>query len=255
MTTVDPSEKSGSHERYWEIDLLRGTAVLMMIAFHFVFDLNFLRIYKVQVYSGWLGVFAYTIGTMFLLLVGVSLTISYRRAKGHLESTQLGWKYSKRGLEIFGLGIVITAVTLVYPGNGFVVFGILHCIGLSIIISYLLLPYKWLSLAIGAMIVALGIIVVQRTYSLPWLVWLGFAPHGFYSIDYFPILPWLGVVLIGIFIGNMVYPDRVQVLRKVNTDRVPLTRPIRYLGQHSLVIYLLHQPILFAILYPLATSI
>ena len=81
MTSLDSTEALGNPGRYWEIDFLRGSAVVVMVGFHFVFDLNFLRTYRIQVYSGWLEWFAYSIGTIFLLLVGVSLTISYRRAK------------------------------------------------------------------------------------------------------------------------------------------------------------------------------
>jgi uncharacterized membrane protein len=227
----------------------------MMVGFHFVFDLNFLGIYRIQVYSGWPEWFAYSIGTIFLLLVGVSLTISYRRAKEKLDAHKLKWKYLKRGLQIFSFGLVITAVTMVYPGKGFVQFGILHCIGLSIIAAYVLLPCRWWNLVLGILIVIIGIIVAQFTYPFPWLAWLGLVPVGFYSIDYFPILPWFGVVLIGVFAGNVLYPNHMNALRKKDAKSSQPVRFGSYLGRHSLVIYLLHQPIIFALLYPIASSV
>ena len=254
MTSVDSSEDPGNPGRYWEIDFLRGSAVVMMVAFHFVFDLNFLGIYEIQVYSGWLEWFAYSIGTIFLLLVGVSLTISYRRAKQKLDARSLRWKYVKRGLWIFSLGLVVTVVTMVYPGRGYVLFGVLHCIGLSIIAAYVLLPYRWSNLVLGILIVIMGTVVAQFTYPFPWLAWLGFAPVGFYSIDYFPILPWFGVVLIGVFVGNTVYRNLAKVRRNSDRERVRRLEPMLFLGRHSLIIYLLHQPVLFAILYPLVTT-
>ncbi|MDD1765731.1 MAG: DUF1624 domain-containing protein [Methanomassiliicoccales archaeon] len=248
-------EKPVSRERYWEIDFLRGTAVTMMIVFHIIFDLNFLGIYRIQVYSGWLGLFAYSIGTLFLLLVGVSLTLSFRRAKKHLDRIQLRWKYLKRGLMIFGLGLVITAVTLIYPGRGFVIFGVLHCIGLSIILSYPLLPYRRLNLLFGGTIVIAGAIISWYTFATPTFVWLGFVPPDFYSIDYFPLLPWFGVVLIGVSLGNTLYQNHRGMIGEGSIKRILPVRSFCYLGRHSLVIYLLHQPIILALLSPFASSI
>lgn len=251
---VKTAENPRAMGRYPEIDFLRGSAVVMMVAFHFIFDLNFLGIYEIQVYSGWLGWFAYLIGTMFLLFVGISLTISYRRAVGKMDARSLRRKYLKRGVQIFALGLVITVVTMIYPGRGFVVFGVLHCIGLSIVAAYVLLPYRWLNLVLGIAIVAIGVFIAQSVYAFPWLVWLGFAPVGSYSIDYFPLLPWFGIVLLGVFVGNMIYRNPSRAREGSWKGWVRSLSPFLYLGRHSLVIYLLHQPILFGILYAYVAS-
>ena len=67
---------NNKHNRFWEIDLLRGIAILMMIVFHLFYDLNYFNVYKIELYSGFSLVFVYLIGTMFFLLVGISLALS-----------------------------------------------------------------------------------------------------------------------------------------------------------------------------------
>jgi uncharacterized membrane protein len=156
---------------------------------------------------------------------------------------------------IFGLGLVITAVTFIYPGRGFVLFGVLHCIGLSIVLSYPLLPYRRLNLLFGGAIVIAGAIISWYTFATPAFVWLGFVPPDFYSIDYFPILPWFGVVLIGVFLGNTLYQNHGGAIGEGSSKRAAPLRSFCYLGRHSLIIYLLHQPIILALLSPFAASI
>ena len=67
--------------RFWEIDFLRGIAVVMMIVFHSLYDLNFFHVYKMGLYSGFSLLFVYSIGCIFILLVGISLTLSYSKTR------------------------------------------------------------------------------------------------------------------------------------------------------------------------------
>ena len=116
-------------------------------------------------------------------------------------------KYLQRGLKIFGLGLIITLATWIWPGEGFIVFGALHCIGISIILAYPFLRFRYQNLLLGIILISIGIILKNFTFDFYWLLWLGFTPSTFYTVDYFPLLPWLGVVLIGIFVGNIIYPN------------------------------------------------
>ncbi|MCX6667386.1 MAG: heparan-alpha-glucosaminide N-acetyltransferase [Euryarchaeota archaeon] len=242
--------KNNNHNRFWEIDLLRGIAILMMIIFHLFYDLNYFNVYKVELYSGFSLIFVYLIGTMFFLLVGISLTLSYSRTKNNLTKKNLQLKYLTRGFGIFGLGLLVTLATWIYlGGKGFVVFGVLHCIGLSIIFAYPFLRFRYQNLVLGIALISAGIILKNLTFDFNWLLWLGFTPSNFYTVDYFPLLPWFGVVLIGIFIGNSLYQNNVRKFKLKDRSQFIVVRFTCFLGRHSLIIYLVHQPILIGLLY------
>ena len=235
--------------RLWEIDFLRGIAVVMMIVFHFFYDLNFFNIYEIDLHSGPFPLFLYPIGTTFLLLVGISLSLSYSRIKDNENRKQLQLKFILRGSKIFGLGLLITLVTWIYLQDGFVVFGILHCIGLSIIIAYPFLQFKIRNLIIGVLLVSVGVYLKTLTFDFGWLLWLGFRPSQFYTVDYFPILPWFGVVLIGIFIGNTLYPAHKRRFKLKDISQIRFVKLFCFLGRHSLIIYCLHQPIIILLIH------
>lgn len=242
--------KASSSKRFWEIDVLRGIAILMMITYHVLFDLNYFGLTATDLSSLPMRLFLYPIGTLFLLLVGISLTLSYARVKDTLTTNQLRIKYLKRGGSVFGFGLLITLVTWVYPHDGFIVFGVLHCIGLSILLVYPFIRYRVPALLGGFLCIFTGVFVVSKmTVHFPWLLWLGFAPHNFYSLDYFPLLPWFGVVLIGVFLGNTLYQNNTRTFRIKDHSQFILSRPLRFLGRYSLVIYLIHQLVIVGVLY------
>lgn len=236
-----------NNQRFWEIDLLRGIAIVMMIFFHFLYDLNFFNIYKTDLYSGYFLIYAYIGGTLFISIVGVSLSLSYNRIKNDLSEKQIILKNFQRGLKILGIAMVIMLATWLYLGEGYIVFGALHCIGLSILLSYPFLKFHYINLFLGIFLIFCGIVLKNLTFDFYWLVWLGFTPSTFYTVDYYPLLPWFGVVLLGIYVGNSLYPD---YKRKYILSDLSVFIPIRFfsfLGRNSLIIYLIHQPILIGI--------
>jgi uncharacterized membrane protein len=240
-------------ERFWEIDAFRGIAILMMIAYHVLFDLVYFGFTSTDLDSLPVLVFLYPIGSLFLLLVGVSLTLSYNRVKQTFTKGQLRVKYLKRGCSIFGLGLLITMVTWVYPHDGFIVFGILHCIGLSILLGYVFIRSRFAAVLIGIMCIGVGVFLrVFVTVDYPWLLWVGVVPRSFYTLDYFPLLPWFGFVLLGIFLGNRLYQDTTRKFKIKDVSEFIGTKLLCFLGRHSLIIYLLHQIIIVGILYLLA---
>jgi len=229
--------------RFYEIDSLRGLAITMMIAFHFFFDLKFLGLYSFESDLFW-WLFPRLIASTFILLVGVSLTLSYSRVR---TRKRVFLKYLLRGLKIFSLGLVITLVTWLFIGKGFVVFGILHLIGLSIILAYPLLKYEKLNLYLGTILMILGWYLSTLRFDFSWLLWLGFIPESFYSVDYVPLLPWFGLVPIGIFLGKMLYPNGKRCF-KIAEFKNPLVNFFSFLGRNSLLIYLIHQPLIVALI-------
>ena len=118
--------------RFWEVDALRGLAIIGMIVYHLIWDLDFFG-YNVSV-SG-LDVFQKVVAGTFILLVGVSLALSYARKARSWDY------YFKRGLMVFGWGMVITVVTKLVLEGSYVRFGVLHLIGVSIALGYFLLGF------------------------------------------------------------------------------------------------------------------
>ncbi|MBE0516103.1 MAG: DUF1624 domain-containing protein [Methanophagales archaeon] len=237
-------------ERFWEIDLLRGVAILMMIGYHVHYDLAYFGAYNLNLQSGFWLYFARATAAIFLLLVGISLTLSFSRAtKAQRTGETIYPKYLKRGVKIFSWGLVITLTSWVLLSEGFVVFGILHLIGISIILAYPVLKLRFGNLLLGIVFIALGIFINKATVGFPWFLWLGLMPARFYSIDYFPLLPWFGVVLIGVFFGNSLYPHYTRSFNLNDLSKFAVIRFLTFLGRHSLLIYLIHQPLLITVLY------
>lgn len=236
--------------RFWELDLLRAAAVIMMILFHILYDLEYFGDYDFNLGSlPWI-IYARVGALIFIGLVGISLTLSYSRAplEGRSEKIER-LKQVKRGLMIFSWGLIITFVTWYLLDEFIIVFGILHFIGLSIIIALPLIKYKSLNLALGTVFIILGVILIYQNFEFPWLVWLGFRPMEYDYVDYFPLLPWFGVVLIGILAGHSLYPKYKRKFNLTDLSEHTLMKPFCFIGRHSLFIYLVHQPVLIAILY------
>ena len=200
----------------------------MMVISNFLFDL-YLFAGCAWCYSGFWLYFARATAAIFLAIVGISLTLSYSR-DSHFS------KFLKRGLRIFAYGLILTAVTFIFLGENAVLFGILHLIGASIILSYPFIERKGLALAGGLVLIGLGFFIRLPSQFF----WLANSP-GYSSVDYNPILPWFGIVLIGIFLGRILYPESKPKLSL--RDNI-----LSKIGRKSLLIYLAHQPVILALL-------
>lgn len=134
---------------------------------------------------------------------------------------------------------------------GVVIFGILHLIGVSIMLAYPFLRLRLANLAAGLLLVALGVYLraeqAGATGALGILLApLGVEPEGLYMPDYRPLLPWFGVVLLGLFFGNVFYGRRNAGAGDAGGP--PYAVPLALLGRHTLLIYLIHQPVLIVAL-------
>lgn len=233
-------------ERFPELDLIRGIAVVMMLLFHIAFDLYFLRIAPVPVTSLPWRLFAISTAGIFLFVAGISLSISSAHARAVLSRKDYILKYLKRGAGILGIGLAITLVTWVLLPGSFIIFGILHLIGLAIILSPLYGGLSWQNLLAGTAIILLAPLVAAG-HGGDWLIWLGIHPASFYSIDYTPVFPWLGIVLLGVYGGTLLYPGGRRRWH-FPARGIPMSM-IGFLGRHSLAVYIIHQPVILGILW------
>jgi uncharacterized membrane protein len=235
-----------SASRFPEIDFARGVAILMMIVFHTVFDLNFFMIAPVNVSTGFWRWFAMATASLFLLVAGISLIVSHARSAAKLSGFALTKKFLERGAGIFALGLLVTLVTWLYLHEGFVIFGILHLIGVSVMLSPLFFRFGKYNVLLGLLCIAGGFFIgtVQGPF---WLLPLGIVPASFVSVDYTPLIPWFGVVLVGMGVGEFLYSGGVRWFESPHLpDRV--ARPLSLLGRYSLIIYLVHQPVIILLL-------
>lgn len=249
-TARTPATSAGAAagSRLWEIDTLRGTAVITMIIYHFGWDLASYGLAAVQPYDGfWFWLQRYTCIT-FIGLSGLSLTlVDWRLEQKGVPPRQRFVHLARRGLWVLMWGVVISVVMSLigYPLH----FGVLHLIGVASILAFPFLRRPWLALGGWAVLFVLGRFMPAWTVEGYWLIWLGLMPDGYYAVDYFPLVPWFGVTLLGVFAGNLLYPRGQRVFLLPDYGDTAPVRALRWLGSHSLPIYLIHQPVLFALLY------
>ena len=232
-------------KRFYEIDTVRGIAIILMVIYHFFFTLEFFGMLEASSimflhYSGRI------LGGVFILLVGVSLNISYSRVKKRSSKENIK-KYTKRGLDIFLWGFLIILIVKTFVGQ-FPTFNILNLIGLSIIFAYPFLKLQRTNLVMGIILTITGIIISQIHIPFEWLALIGFKSGNYYFFGgNFPILPWFGIVLLGIYIGKKLYPNGKRAFKISEKENI-LIKLFSIAGRNSLFIFLVHIPINLIIL-------
>lgn len=226
-------------ERIWELDALRGFCIVCVIFVHFMFDLVYFLGKQVDFPPLYTFIQQYG-GAIFVVLSGCCAT--------------LGSRSFRRGVLVFGCGMLITLVTFGMYRMGMaasdvvVKFGVLHLLGICMMLYPLLkkLPTTALSV-LAAAIVAIGYAIQGMRFSVRWLFPLGFVYPGFSSSDFFPLLPQLGWFLLGIVIGRTLYHEKRTLLPGTAQDFF-LFRFFQWCGRQSLWIYLLHQPVVYGLI-------
>ena len=232
------------HTRFWEIDLLRTIAIVGMITFHTLDLLYYFDLYPTNMlYGPWWWWTRRVNAGIFIFLAAVALIITYSRGK-RMSGFML------RGLKILGWGMGITLLTWLIARDEYVRFGILHFFGIAFIFAPFFLRFRYINLIAGAALMAIGIYLIHLqeqgiVVDFPWLLWL--IPHRLRTLDYWPLLPWFGLFLVGMFFGKILYPQgsRRFNIREFND---PVTSALTFPGRHPLVIYLAQWPIVIGIL-------
>jgi len=228
------------------IDRVRGCAVLLMVVYHFSFDLD---------QYGWIHpafntdlrwlAFRAVIVSLFMGALGASLVLAF---PGPVDAAKL-WRRQLR------LGIAALMVTAgsawMFPAS-FIWFGILHFAWVATLLALPLRRVGWPLLPAAAAVAWAGNGPVAAAFDTPWLGWIGFMSAKPVSEDYVPLFPWFAAVLVGLYAGQQL---RAAALRG------PAGRPggggspaggadhlLRLIGSHTLLIYLAHQPVLLGLL-------
>lgn len=235
--------------RFWEVDFLRGTAIILMVLFHMVFDLNYFGIQQIELASGFWFYLARFTASLFLLLVGISLSLSHSRARLLGQEDRFRFRLMKRSLWIFSLAMGVTLVTYLFIGRGFIVFGVLHLIGVSLLLAYPFLRLRGMNFILGLLFIVIGLFLQSLSVDFPWLLWMGLAPMDFSSVDYFPLLPWFGVILMGVAFGDLFYRGYSRRIPVPDLAGSSLVSGLAFMGRNSLAIYLAHQPVIIGLLY------
>lgn len=233
---------AGRRPRIWEIDFLRGLSIILMVGYHLLFDLgefrgvkSFLGFATDLSGIGWMAAQAFFAG-IFVILSGVSSTLSRSNIR--------------RGLKLLVVAAAVTVVTWFFEPSSAVLFGILHCLAVSILLYGALFERKGPAAcaAWGAVIIGLAALLPTLRNALAvdfdWLLPLGLYGPTFASYDYFPLIPWFGVFLAGAALGKTVYAPGKSLL-----PRPPRETFVNFAGRHSLLIYVVHQPVIMGILY------
>lgn len=234
--------------RYALLDELRGLDLVSMMLYHACWDLVFLFDVNMRWYAGTPGrLWQQTICWVFILLSGFC--------------APFGRYMLRRGTVVFGAGAVVTLATLVFMPEGRAIFGVLTFLGAAMLLTGVLEPLlkkvmPAVGLAVSAVLfavcypVSLGwvglggwkLMLPQSLYANYFTAFFGFYPDWFYSTDYFGLLPWLFLFWAGYYLHKAVGRRRMEPLRR------SVCPALGWMGRHSLLLYLLHQPVIYGVL-------
>ena len=234
--------------RYALLDELRGLDLISMMLYHVCWDLVFLFDMNMGWYAGTPGrLWQQSICWVFILLSGFCVP--------------LGRHTLRRGVIVFAAGALVTAATLVFMPEGRVIFGVLTFLGTAMLLTGVLEPVlkrtpPLVGLAASAVLfvlcspvssgrVGIGswqVLLPQSLYVNYFTAFFGFHPFWFYSADYFGLLPWLFLFWAGYYLHKAVGRRRMELLRH------SVCPSLGWMGRHSLLLYMLHQPVIYGVL-------
>lgn len=238
------------NQRFLELDVWRGLAVIGMVIFHFIFFLDYLKIQPFFYNQGGWLLLARFVQWSFLLLVGIGLQLSYQRTllAGKGKAIFL-LKNLRRSLVILFCALLVTASTGIVVPQEYIRFGILHLIATSSLLLAFIVDLPVLALVFSAFFYFGSFWVSTMMITTPWLIPFGFSMPGFRSLDYFSIFPWMGIPALGIFLGSLLFRHAQRTYRDMS--QIISSQPMKALaaiGMYSLFIYMLHIPLLFFVI-------
>jgi len=229
--------------------MLRGLAVLNMVIFHLFYDLVYIYGYEFDWFMSRASqIWQQSIAWTFILVAGFSFNLTR--------------KYFKHAFTLVLFSTILTLVTYYLMPEEVIWFGILHFLATTFIITWLtqnflqkINPWIGIFLALALFYITrniysgylnffnYNIMIPEAIYTNKYLFWLGFPLDNFSSSDYFPLLPWFFLYIVGFFIGKLFRLGKISVPKFPKKNNI-----LTFLGQNSLIIYLLHQPIIIGLM-------
>lgn len=241
------SETASPRPRLAIVDIARGVAILAMVVYHLCWDLSYFRFIAPDVGHDpeWV-LFARSILAAFLFLVGVGLVLGHGRG--------IRWRgFWRRWVFVLAGALIITAATWFTFPDSFVYFGVLHAIALFSLLGlgFVRTPL-WLAIVAAIVFIAPTFLFSDALFNEKQWSWLGFWEIPPPTNDLVPVFPWFGAVLVGIIATRLLLASSWYGRLAAIAAGGRLPKLLAFLGRWSLLIYLLHQPILLGLVYPAA---
>ena len=245
--------------RIWELDFLRGICVLFMICDHVLYDLGCVFM-ESWFPDGGSGVVYTLCGFCRFVYWDHPLRLAFHLivVAGFIASCGISCSFSRsnlrRGIKLLIVAIAISAVTrlmdvYLHTNAFFIRFGVLHMLAVSILVYAFLRRFGfWPSLLAGLAIVVAGVCIdPSASASDSYLAFVIGLSDRLPSGDYYPLIPWLGWFLIGAALGAKLYKNHRSLFP--GRGKAAALRPVYWLGRHALLVYVLHQPVIYLLLY------
>jgi len=219
------------------LDIFRGFAILAMVLYHFTYDLNYFRIISLDMnHTPTILLIRYTIMSIFLLSVGMSLALAHKGA--------IRWSaMRKRVLQLGSASLIVTITTYFVFPSSWIYFGILHFILVASLITVMLLKFPKVTLGLTLIILIGSVTHLLNMHALYALLQVPLALPS-HTEDLVPLFPWLAVVFIGTLLVHYNLHEKIFTLPIFNV-KFRINKLLKKMGQNSLLIYLIHQGILF----------
>jgi uncharacterized membrane protein len=219
------------------VDVARGLALLAMAAYHFTWDLAYFGLVAPATpFTPAMRAASHVIACAFLALAGLSLALAYP------DGLRMR-PFLKRALRIGAAAALVSGATLAFAPKSPILFGILHCILVASLVAAPLVARPRAALALGGALAVAPLVLSAPAFNAPWLMWLGLNTQDPATLDWRPLMPWGGALLIGLGLGRLSPRPPAAPARGA-----PLGA-LAFAGRHSLAVYLVHQPILVGLLY------
>jgi uncharacterized membrane protein len=245
---MDQSETS-PNARTAAVDVARGAALVGMAIYHLSWDFAYFHLAPTDLSTvPPMRLLSHSVAGAFLLLAGISLALAHQ---GGFRRRAF-WR--RLGI-VAGAAALVSAATYAFAPREAIFFGILHCIAVASLVGATLLSLPvWIALALSALVFAAPLWIASPLFDAPGLVWLGLGATPPPTLDWRPLLPWSGFVFLGLALARWSAPRLAVSSFSHWRPTRNVARGLAWAGRHSLAIYLVHQPILFALLFA-ATSL